>query len=108
MDLIRERLATKEPLVFWEFWMRVQEVNSKVLGLNALGSGYTVALKKEITKADFSGLKLRTTPSYEPMVKALNGASVRLSTPENYSALEKGDYRWSMPDIPFCHGPQTL
>ena len=91
MDLVKGTVSDKRAAGFFDILDKgYQKVNAKVLGLNALGVGYTVMLKNGIDKADFSGLKLRTTPSYEPMVKTLNGASVKLSTPENYSALEKG------------------
>ena len=91
MDLVKGKVSDKRAAGFFEILDQgYEKINAKVLGLNALGIGYTIMLKKETNKADFSGLKLRTTPSYEPMMKALNGASVRLSTPENYSALEKG------------------
>jgi TRAP-type C4-dicarboxylate transport system substrate-binding protein len=91
MDLVKGRVSDKRSAGFLDILDEgYQRVDAKVLGVNALGVGYTVMLKNKIDKADFSGIKLRTTPSYEPMVKALGGASVRLSTPENYSALEKG------------------
>jgi TRAP-type C4-dicarboxylate transport system substrate-binding protein len=91
MDLVKGKMSDKRAAGFLEILDQgYQKVNAKVLGLNVLGVGYTVMLKNKIEKADFSGLKLRTTPSYEPLVKALNGASVRLANAENYSALEKG------------------
>lgn len=68
-----------------------KKVNAKVLGLNnGEGVGYHYMLKKELKKADFTGLKLRTSPFYDPMVKALGGATVRIAGGEIYSSLEKG------------------
>jgi TRAP-type C4-dicarboxylate transport system substrate-binding protein len=67
-----------------------KKFNVRVQGLNALGVGYIYQLKKDLTKADFTGLKIRTTPSYEPMVIALGGSPIRIASSELYSALEKG------------------
>jgi len=67
-----------------------KKFNVRVQGLNALGVGYIYQFKKDLTKADFTGLKIRTTPSYEPMVIALGGSPVRIASSELYSSLEKG------------------
>jgi TRAP-type transport system periplasmic protein len=67
-----------------------KKVDAKILGLNCYGVGFIIQLKKEIKTADLKGLKIRTTPSYEPLIKALNGSAVRLATGEIYSSLEKG------------------
>jgi TRAP-type transport system periplasmic protein len=84
-----------------------KKVNAKLLGLSCGAAGYHYILKKELAKADFSGLKIRTSPFYDPMMKALGGATVRLAASEIYSSLEKGvvdgtawpvmgalDYKW--------------
>lgn len=52
--------------------------------------GFQLVLKKKIEKADLTGLKIRATPLYDPMVKGLNGAIVRIADPEIYSAMDKG------------------
>jgi len=86
-----------------------EKVNAQVLA-NVMGKGvgYHLMLKKKcIDKADFTGLKLRTTPSYDPLAKGLGAATVKVSGGEIYSALEKGvvdgafwvvmgalDYKW--------------
>lgn len=71
------------------------------------GTGYHLMLKKKIDRADLTGLKIRTSPYYDPLVKALHGIPVRVAPAEIYSALEKGvvdgagwpffgalDYKW--------------
>jgi TRAP-type C4-dicarboxylate transport system substrate-binding protein len=71
------------------------------------GVGYHLMLKKKIDKADLTGLKIRTSPFYDPMIKDLGGAPVRIAGGEIYTALEKGvvdgacwpamgalDYKW--------------
>jgi TRAP-type mannitol/chloroaromatic compound transport system substrate-binding protein len=84
-----------------------RKVNAKVLGLSFGAVGYHFVLKKELNKADFTGLKLRTSPFYDPLVNGLGGSTVRVAPGEIYSALEKGvvdgaawpvlgalDYKW--------------
>jgi len=72
------------------------------------GVGYHLMLRNQkIDKADLTGLKIRTSPFYDPMIKALGGAPVRVAGGEIYSALERGvvdgacwpalgalDYKW--------------
>jgi TRAP-type C4-dicarboxylate transport system substrate-binding protein len=71
------------------------------------GVGFHIMLKKKIDKADLTGLKIRTSPFYDPLVNALGGSPVRIAGGEIYSALEKGvvdgtcwpavgalDYKW--------------
>lgn len=71
------------------------------------GVGFHLMLKKRIDKADLTGLKIRTSPFYDPLIKGLNGSPVRIGGGEIYSALEKGvvdgatwpavgalDYKW--------------
>ena len=71
------------------------------------GVGFHLMLKKKIDKADLTGLKIRTSPFYDPMIKGLGGSPVRIAGGEIYTALEKGvvdgatwpavgalDYKW--------------
>jgi len=72
------------------------------------GVGYHLMLRNQkIDKADLTGLKIRTSPFYDPMIKSLGGAPVRVAGGEIYTALEKGvvdgacwpaigalDYKW--------------
>jgi len=72
------------------------------------GVGYHLMLRNQkIDKADLTGLKIRTSPFYDPMIKTLGGAPVRTAGGEIYTALEKGvvdgacwpaigalDYKW--------------
>jgi TRAP-type C4-dicarboxylate transport system substrate-binding protein len=81
--------------------------NVTYIGAVPDGVGYNILLKKKIDKADLKGLKIRTNPFYDPLVKALGGAPVTMPPGELYSALEKGvvdgatfpclgtiDYKW--------------
>jgi TRAP-type C4-dicarboxylate transport system substrate-binding protein len=81
--------------------------NAKYLGMSYGIGGYHFILKKEIQKADLTGMKIRATPYYDPMIRALGGVTVRVAAGEIYSALEKGvvdgagfpvfgafDYKW--------------
>jgi TRAP-type transport system periplasmic protein len=54
-------------------------------------SGYTFMLKAPVgADGDFKGRKVRGTPSYHALIRALGGAPVVLPIPEVYTALEKG------------------
>jgi TRAP-type transport system periplasmic protein len=71
-DLMRERLG-----VFY-------------LGRLTAGIKYHFYLKQPIGQADFSGLKIRVTPIYEPFVRALKGTPVTMAPSEVYVALQRG------------------
>lgn len=47
-------------------------------------------MNKELDKVDFSGLKLRSTPAYDHIIKHLGGAIIRTQMSEVYTALERG------------------
>lgn len=44
----------------------------------------------DLDKVDFRGLKLRSTPIYDPVIRKLGGAIVRTEMSEVYTALERG------------------
>lgn len=72
----------------------VDEAYQKIVGVKYLapvpaGHGYRIYMSRPITTADLSGLKVRTSSFYDPMLKALNAVPVRLPYPEVYSGLEK-------------------
>jgi TRAP-type C4-dicarboxylate transport system substrate-binding protein len=109
MDLItasgKERRAAALVQLLDEVYRR--KTNVVYLGAVPDNVGYHLLLKKKIDKADFTGLKIRTNPFYDPLVKALHGAPVGIAPGEIYSALEKGvvdgstwpalgaiDYKW--------------
>lgn len=93
---------------------------------NGEGIKYAIYLKKKIEKPDFTGLKLRGSPFYVPLIKALGAAPVVLPPPEIYTALERGvidglgwpnmgitDWGWQevvkyMVDHEFCMADQVL
>lgn len=108
LDLIKATPSERRAIGFYELLDEAyKKVNARVLGLSYGAVGYHFILKKELPKADFTGLKLRTSPFYDPMVNALGGATVRIAPGEIYSSLEKGvvdgaawpvlgalDYKW--------------
>jgi TRAP-type transport system periplasmic protein len=66
------------------------------------GNKFRIYLKRPIEKPDFTGLKLRVTPVYLPMVKALNGTPISIAAGEVYTALERGvidGYGWTYTGI---------
>jgi TRAP-type C4-dicarboxylate transport system substrate-binding protein len=57
-----------------------------------------IFLTKEITKPDFSGLKIRVTPMYRPMVEKLGGTGITSVPQEVYTMLERKSvdgYGWA-------------
>jgi TRAP-type C4-dicarboxylate transport system substrate-binding protein len=91
MDLFKGTAKERRAAGFYEILDEgYKKIDLKVLGLNPIGVGYHFILQKELKHADFSGLKIRTSPFYDPLVKALGGSPVKIATPEIYSALEKG------------------
>ena len=66
-----------------------EKAGVSVLGL-PLQMRFNVYLKKPIQKADLTGLKLRTTPVYEPVLKALGASTVTVPPAELLTALETG------------------
>jgi TRAP-type transport system periplasmic protein len=47
-------------------------------------------MNKPLDKVDFKGLKLRSTPAYDAIIKHLGGAIIRTQMSEVYTALERG------------------
>lgn len=66
-----------------------KKANIELLGSNA-GFPFSLYVKKKLDKADLTGLKIRTTPFYEPLIKALGGASVNTAPAEIYASLQTG------------------
>ena len=71
------------------------EVYQKRAGVKYLpsfpsGNQYQLFINKKITKADLTGLKIRATPFYVPVVAGLGGATVQTTTGEIYDAMSSG------------------
>lgn len=63
-----------------------------------VGKAFRMFTNVKLTKPDFSGLKIRVTPVYVELVKALGGTPINMAPPEVYTALERGvvnGYGWS-------------
>ncbi len=62
------------------------------------GNGFRCYSNKKIMNADLSGLKLRVSPTYVPLVTALKGTPILMKAGEVYTALERGvvdGYCWT-------------
>lgn len=72
----------------------IDRVTREKAGVAVLGfplqMRFNVYLKKPIQKADLSGMKLRTSPVYDPVLKALNAVTVSVPPAELLTALETG------------------
>ena len=51
---------------------------------------FSFYLNKDLEEVDFKGLKLRSTPAYDAIIKKLGGAIVRTSMAEAYTAMDRG------------------
>jgi TRAP-type transport system periplasmic protein len=69
-----------------------QKLGLKVIAIAITAkNGYTFMLKAPVgPDGDFKGRKIRGTPSYHALIRALGGAPVVMPIPEVYTALEKG------------------
>lgn len=62
------------------------------------GRAFRLYLRKPIDKPDLSGLKIRVSPVYTAIVKALHGTPISMPPADVYSALERGvvdGYGWT-------------
>lgn len=72
------------------------------LANTAGGNKFRMYLLKEIKKPDFTGLKLRVSPVYLPLVQALGGTPISIAPGEVYTALERNaidGYGWTYTGI---------
>lgn len=53
------------------------------------GDAYRLYSNVKITKADLTGIKMRVSPTYIPLVTALGGTAVNMAPGEVYTALER-------------------
>ncbi len=60
------------------------------VGRLTAGIKYHFYLKKAVGAPDFTGLKIRVTPIYEPFVRALNGIPITMAPAEVYVGLQRG------------------
>ncbi len=78
--------------------LHVEKANTEFLARFYNYERAHIFLNKEITKPDFSGLKIRVTPMYRPMVEKLGGTGINSTPPEVYTMLERNTvdgYGWA-------------
>ena len=54
------------------------------------GNGYRCYGNKKIASSDLTGIKMRVSPTYVPLVKGLNGTPILMKAGEVYTAMERG------------------
>jgi TRAP-type C4-dicarboxylate transport system substrate-binding protein len=54
------------------------------------GTAFRLYTKVKVNKPDFTNLRIRVSPVYTALVKALNGTPVSIPWPDTYAALERG------------------
>jgi TRAP-type C4-dicarboxylate transport system substrate-binding protein len=72
------------------------------LANTAGGNRFRMYTAKKIDKPDFTGMKLRVSPVYSPLVRALGGAPVSMAPGDVYTAMERGvvdGYGWTYTGI---------
>jgi TRAP-type C4-dicarboxylate transport system substrate-binding protein len=72
------------------------------LANTAGGNKFRIYTSKKIDKPDFTGMKVRVSPVYTPLVRALGGAPVSMAPGEVYTAMERGvvdAYGWTYTGI---------
>jgi TRAP-type C4-dicarboxylate transport system substrate-binding protein len=67
-----------------------KKAGATILGFLWRGEPFGIFLNKPVTKADLTGLKIRSVANLDPFIKALGGATVTTPPSEIYSALERG------------------
>jgi len=68
-----------------------EKAGVKLLGVVRGASGYALYTRKPVTKLeDFKGLKIRATPTYVPLIKALGASPVTMRPGDIYTAMERG------------------
>lgn len=73
------------------------KMNVFYLGKSLDSVPYHIFLKKPVSKADLSGMRLRGIPIYKAFIESLGGSVVTLAPGELYTALERGvveGYGW--------------
>jgi TRAP-type C4-dicarboxylate transport system substrate-binding protein len=79
---------------YFDLMRRIHLEKGNVVYLASIGGeadrAFRFFIKKKIDKPDFTGLKLRVSPIYVDMVKALGGTPVNIAPGEVYTALERG------------------
>lgn len=91
MKLSRSSPMEERENGIYAFYREIMAKKLDVIYLGKITGGvsYHFYLKKPIRKPDFTGLKIRITPIYEPFVKALGGVGVTTAPGEVYVALER-------------------
>jgi TRAP-type C4-dicarboxylate transport system substrate-binding protein len=77
-DLMRDIHRTKGDVVYLSNLTGVPNV------------GFRLYLNKQIDEPDLTGLKIRVSPVYVPLVNGLGGTPINMPTTEIYTALERG------------------
>lgn len=75
------------------FWNKIYAKKLHAFCLGRYGWGkrfYFLFGKKKVTKPDFTGLRIRSSPVVDPIITKLGGARVGMSMGELYSAMDRG------------------
>lgn len=92
LDLIRGAPSERRATGAFELLDKIYQEKAGVKFAGDVGSGtpYNLMMKKQIAAADLRGMKISTTPFYDPLVRGLGGSPVQLTRAERYTALQTG------------------
>lgn len=82
--------------------IHLDQGNVVYLANTAGGNRFRMYTSKKIDKPDFTGMKMRVSPVYSPLVRALGGAPVSMAPADVYTAMERGvvdGYGWTYTGI---------
>ena len=76
---------------FWELYDKMHRTKGvTALGMLWRGELHGIFMNKPVTTTDFSGLKIRSSGIFEPILKRLGASTVTTAPGDIYTALEKG------------------
>ena len=90
MDIARTDVDARRASGVWGAIADYYKVNQNLELLMMTAEPGAQIILREPFKGDLSGLKIRSNPSYDPVVEALGGIPVAVYPAEIYSSLEKG------------------
>ena len=94
MLLARKSSKEQRKSGYYDVMRKVHLDKGGVIYLSSLtgepNKGFRLYLNKKIDKPDLSGLKIRVSPVYVPLVKGLGGTPINMKMSEVYTAMERG------------------
>ena len=100
LDYSQKSIEEERASGAWEYLSDIhhEKMDVHLLGRGAIGSSYSVYTKEPVDSVDdLEGMRLRSTPVYEPFLEAAGAETVTLPAGETFTAMERGvidGYAW--------------